>query len=183
MSYEAFLDEFSSPVKDDINDYITQDVTDDEIRSNAFKIGKDRAPGLDRMTYAFYQQLWTTIGEDIMKDIWSFFETSVMPSQLYQMHIFLIPMIEQPSHMSDYHPISLWNVSYKIISKILIRHLKKILPQIISPKQTAFVPGIHITKNLLVAHERLHSLSTRCRQAKSYMVIKTDINKAYDHMD
>lgn len=105
-----------------------------------------------------------------------------MPPQLNQTHICLIPKVETLEKMSDYRPISFCNASYKIISKILTKRLKPILPEIISLEQTACVPGRHIT-DVLVVNELLHSLKSCRRQSKSYMAIKKDINKAYDRVE
>jgi len=60
--------------------------------------------------------------------------------------------------VEHYRPISLCNTSYKLVTKILIRRLKGILNDLISPEQGAFVPGRSISDKILVAQEITHSL-------------------------
>jgi hypothetical protein len=51
----------------------------------------------------------------------------------------LIPKELNPSSFAIFHPISLRNVSYKIISNIIDNYLKPFLPSLISPNQGGFV--------------------------------------------
>lgn len=80
--------------------------------------------------------------------------------------------------MKDYRPISLCNVIYKVISKIIAKRLKMLLPQFISDNQSAFVKDNLLIENVLLATELVKdyhkdSVSTRCE-------IKIDISKAFD---
>ncbi|XP_075644932.1 uncharacterized protein LOC142615901 [Castanea sativa] len=58
-----------------------------------------------------------------------------------------------------------------------------ILPNLISPTQSAFVPGCLITNNVLVAYETLYSMHCRKKGRKRALALKLDISKAYDHVE
>lgn len=90
--------------------------------------------------------------------------------------------VDNPYNMANLRPIALCNVIYKICSKAIANHLKIILPQIISPFQSAFVPGCLTTDNTLAANEVTHFIHNE-RSKEGYMALKLDISKAYDLME
>ena len=106
-----------------------------------------------------------------------FLNSSNMNPDINYTHILLIPKVNSAEKMSDYRPISLCNVIYKIISKVMSNRLKQILPQLISPTQSAFVPS-----NVLVAYKTLHSMHRRKSGKKCSIALKLDISKAYDRI-
>lgn len=121
--------------------------------------------------------------EDIISKVRWFFSRSEFDSDLNHTNLSLIPKAYPPTSMTEFSPIALCNVIYKIISKILINRLKNHLSSIITENQAAFIPGRMISDNIIVAHEVFHSLKVRKRQANSYMAVKTNITKAYDKLE
>jgi hypothetical protein len=99
------------------------------------------ALGPDGLSVLFYTTYWDSLGQDIILFVQAFFNDTVDLAKLNQTHIALIPKTQNPTTVPDFRPISLCNVVYKIIAKILSNRLKPHLSTIISPFQPAFLPG------------------------------------------
>lgn len=106
-----------------------------------------------------------------------------LPAALNYTFIVLIPKVKKPQRMTEFRPISLCNVLYKISSKALANRLKPALDSLISPPQSAFVPNRLITDNVLIAFEINHFIRTKARSRKDFMTLKLDVSKAYDRVE
>ena len=135
------------------------------------------------MNALFYQKFWHIVGNEVTNAVLDFLHSGNMESDINYTHIVLIPKVNKPEKMANFRPISLCNVIYKIMSKVLANRLKLILPQIISPSQSAFVPGHLITDNVLVAYETLHAMHIRKKGKKGALALKLDVSKVYDRVE
>jgi hypothetical protein len=79
-----------------------------------------------------------------------------MPEEVNETEIVLILKKNDPEVLKDFCPISLCNVIFKVVSKCLVNRLRPTLQDIISPSQSAFIPGLLITDNALMAFEYIH---------------------------
>ena len=62
--------------------------------------------------------------------------------------------------MGGFRPISCCNAVYKVVSKILARRLEKLLPDLVSNSQSAFVKGRLLVENVLLATEMVQGFGS-----------------------
>ena len=96
----------------------------DEIKKALFAIHPDKAPGPDGFSACFFQSNWTAVGATIVTEIQSFFRSGIMPDSIKTTHTRLIPKTLAAKVVSDFRPIALCSVYYKIISKLLSLRLR-----------------------------------------------------------
>ena len=142
-----------------------------------------KASGLNGLNVGFFQKHWDIVGSEVCKVVLYSLNNGVLDSDLNSTFIALIPQIKNPTCVTEFRPISLCNVLYKIISKILANRLKVILPYIISPFQSAFILGHLIFDNILAAYETRHTMQSKMKGKKGYMAVKIDMSKAYDRVE
>jgi hypothetical protein len=166
----------------DMQDFLQAEFKEEEV----FHAIKDMkclaAPGPDGLPALFFHTYWDIVGKDVTKEVLNILNHKGDPSPFNHTHICLIPKKTNPTSASDYRPISLCNVILKIVTKTLANRLKTILPDIISPNQSAFLKGRLITDNTLIAHEIFHFFS-HSNNKKGFVGIKTDMAKAYDRVE
>ena len=77
----------------------------------------------------------------------------------------LIPKVDMPVSFADFHPISLCNLCYKLISKVAAMRLKPFLDDSISPQQFGFLKNRQILEPIAISQEVLHTVNSRKRCA------------------
>ena len=123
------------------------------------------------------------MGGEVSEAVLSVLNSGIILDKLNHTFLTLIPKIHSPRKVSDFRPISLSNVLYNIIAKLLANRLKPLLPHLISETQGAFLSKRIITDNTLIAHKNLHYLKGKKTSKLVYMVLKLDMSKAYDQVE
>lgn len=116
-------------------------LSEDEIKLAIFQMFPTKAPGPDSFPALFYQQFWEVIKGKTLACCLEILNGQKSVKGLNHTNIALIPKVKHPLTAAEFRPISLCNVSYKIIAKVLANRLKSIMKMCISEFQSAFVPG------------------------------------------
>lgn len=170
-------------VTDEMNGWLVHLFSEEEVQRALFQMHPLKSPSPDGYPAVFYQKNWNTLRRDVCKAVLSYLNSGQFDVGLNTTNIVLILKVTSPSKLTDFRPISLCNVLYKLISKVLANRLKTIIPQIISSEQSVFVLGRLITDNVLVAFETLHTMATRLLRKEGFMDLKLDMSKTYDRME
>ena len=112
---------------------------------------------------------------DILNIFRDFHTNGIINKAVNETYIVLVAKKEKCTKTSDYRPISLTTVVYKLIAKVLAERLKATLPHTVSENQMPFVKGRQITNAILIANEATDYW--RMKKAKGF-IIKLDIEKA-----
>ncbi|GJW84440.1 RNA-directed DNA polymerase, eukaryota, reverse transcriptase zinc-binding domain protein [Tanacetum coccineum] len=123
---------------------LERQVTLEEIKEAVWDCGSSKAPGPDGYSFAFVKKYWGTIQKDLYDFVNLFFASCVMPNGANSSFFTLIPKVNNPTLITDFRPISLIGIHYKIIAKILANRLSKVIDKIVSKEQSAFIAGRQI---------------------------------------
>lgn len=174
---------FEPVVSGEMNEGLCKPYSAEEISNALFQIGPIKAPGPDGYPARFFQRNWSVFRDDVVGAVQEFFRTGVMPEGVNHTCIVLIPKVTQAETLKDFRPISLCNVLYKVVSKCIVNRLRPLLQDIISPSQSAFIPGRLITDNAIIAFECLHAINSNADERSKFCAYKLDLSKAYDRVD
>ena len=135
--------------------------------------------GLDGIPPLFYQHYWSLVGNCVTQVVLDFLNLGIVSPNFNGTHIVLIPKVKNPTKITQYCPISLNNVVFKVLAN----KLKHLFSYIINENQNALMSKCHITDNFLVTLETMHHLSQKMCGKVGETALKLNMSKVYDQVD
>ena len=157
-------------------------VVNEEQCTNALKdFNSNKTPGTDGLPAEFYRFFWPDIAHDLLASYNFAFQHGMLSISQRRGIISLIPKkSKDKTILENLRPISLLNVDYKILTKVIAKRIEKVLPTLINPNQTGYVKGRYIGENVRLIYDLIHYAE---KLNKKGIALFLDFKKAFDSIE
>ena len=132
-----------------------QRIAIEELNSIVEYMEEYKAPSPGGFNVKFIKVCWEIVQNDLFKMVLKSQNCEKIGGSTNSVFLALIPKEKDAISFDRFRPISLCNIGYKIITKIMAKRLKSILPRIIPENQGGFIKGKRIWDNIILVQEAI----------------------------
>ena len=159
---------------------LDQEITEAELKETIKGLKPNKSPGKDGLTGEFYKIFWDELKDIYLDMVRQSLGEGQLPLTTRTAVISLIYKKGEKNLLSNYRPISLTNLDFRILTQTFARRLQKILGEIISKEQTAYLKGRDIADNIRI----MGDICDYCDFEKiDGALVGLDFQKAFDNLE
>ena len=177
---EDILSQLSKSLPSEDADTCDEDISAEELKNALFAMESNKSPGSDGITAEFYKTFWHVYIDIFERLIHEILHNNELCNSMKTSTLTLIPKKGDLRRLTNWRPISLLNVDYKIISKSLANRVSNIISKLISDDQTCCIPGRDISHNVLMMCNIIEYANEN--KLNGY-ILKVDQFKAFDRVN
>lgn len=181
---EVTSDPFCSPpppnsILDDMErGILNEHLTLEELEKAAKMMKNGKSPGCDGIPIEFYKAFWDVVGPLLLASFLHSIQKGILTPNQRRAMVTMIPKKNRDTrHISNWRPISVLNVDYKIFAKSLALRLANIVPKLTHHNQTGFVPSRFIGDGIKNIHSIIDFLNETGRKG---LIVSLDFRAAFD---
>ena len=142
------------------------------------KMKKGKSPGTNSFTSDFFRHFRDVLGVFLFRACKEGLQNKTLINSHRESVVTLIPKQGKPhDSMKGWRPISLLNVDFKIILSAIANRLKTVMCNLISPAQTAYIPGRFIGDNSRIMYDIIEYVNAT---STSGIIMAVDFEAAFD---
>ena len=180
--FKDFIEDLDIPqLSDEEQSFLEKDLTINELKEGLTSFADNKSPGEDGFTKEFYQTFFDLLCKDLLNSYNEAFCKGSLSVSQKRGTITLIPKgDENLTELKNWRPISLLNIDYKILSKVLARRMEKVLPKLVHSDQTGFVNGRYIGQNIRLLNDIMEYTDIKKLPG---IFLFVDFEKAFDTIE
>ena len=180
--FENFIENINLPqLSEEDKSALEGELTTAECLQILKTFSNGKSPGEDGFTTEFYVQFFDILAPDLLASLNAAYFHKEMSISQRRGVITLIPKDDSNLlELSNWRPITLLNVDYKIASKAIASRIKKMLPLLIHPDQSGFMKDRFIGQNIRLINDVLEQTVL---QNVPGILLQLDFRKAFDTVE
>lgn len=175
---EEIFDKIRLRVSEEERRDMDEEIKVEEVRGAIARLGREKSPGPDGLPAEFYQAFKVELAPLLVKVFERIEDEEELPASFRKGIISVLYKKGDEEDIKNYRPITLLNVDYKILTKILAERLAKVLPSIIEQDQK-LVKGRYIHENTRMMLDVVFYLK---EFKKKGGIVLLDQEKAFDRV-
>ena len=182
QKFNDFIGDLNIPqLNEEEQSFLEKVLTISELKEALTFFGDNKFPGEDGFTKEFYQTFFDLLCKDLLNSCNEAFRKGSLSVSQKRGTITLIPKgDENLTELKNWRPISLLNIDYKILSKVLARRMEKVLPKLVHSDQTGLINGRYIGQNIRPLHDIMEYTDSKKLPA---IFLFVDFEKAFDTIE
>jgi len=180
--FASFTSNLQNPklCQDEVSE-LEHDLTKDELLNALKGFQPSKTPGDNGFTNEFYETYFKLLWRNLIDSFNEGFQTGKLSISQRRGIISLIPKDENNLMvLSDWQPITLLNVNYKILARAIAKRIEPKLPKLVHSDQTGFVKARYIGQNMSLLNDLMEF--TESSQFPGILLF-IDFEKAFDTLE
>ena len=138
----------------------------------------NKSPGNDGFTVEFYVTFWPHIRGILVEALNEAYDKGFLaPSQRQGVITLIEKEGKDPLSIKNYRPITLLNVDYKILSKVLAKRMKEVLGEIVHADQVGYMKNRNIGEAIRLIDDVIYHCKNHNQDG---FLVAVDFEKAFD---
>lgn len=176
-----FLPQIESLISDLDKQLLNRELSLEELENALKDMKNGKSPGCDGLPPDLYKQFWPILGKYLLASFLYSGQQGILTPDQRRGIITLIPKKGKDKRLiRNWRPISMLNTDYKILAKVLAKRLSSVLPSLVHPNQTGFIPTRFIGDNI---RNTQAIIDFTTQTGRSGLVVSLDFRAAFDSLD
>ena len=176
MSYLSY----TRKLTDEQREIIEQPITVQDLKNALFKMREEGSPGPNGLTVKFFKTFFDELSPLFMKLLDAAFTHGILTKDFKLSYTILLPKDSGSLlDVKNFRPISLLNITFKMITKALSNKISPFLENLVHPDQAAVIRGRSIQNH---NHNIRDLISLAKLRGDHSCILSIDQQKAYDRV-